>query len=360
MIDHYRSHADFESNCSLCHQPLEKEQADLCVACHKDVADQLENKTGAHGRLDSPRNCAGCHADHQGRSFDPLQAALQNFDHSRTAFPLSGKHSQVECKDCHPANRYDQAKTNCVSCHQEPAQHAGVLGVDCAACHSTEGWKPATMDGKAYDHAQYGFSLVKHTAGYNAQAITCVTCHRAISTAFNQRICTACHNDHDAVFMAKHTAQYGADCLQCHDGVDRMHAFQHAAFFPLEGKHVALECASCHAGLKFKGTPLDCSGCHKEPAIHAGSFGLKCQYCHIVQGWQPALLRVHGFPLDHGGKGVVECKTCHTGTYAVYTCYTCHDHQPDEIQQSHNRAGISVVELPDCVACHLDGAVHKN
>jgi hypothetical protein len=87
---------------------------------------------------------------------------------------------------------------------------------------------------------------------------------------------------------------------------------------------------------------------------------MKCQYCHTVQAWQLALLRLHPFPLDHGGKGEVDCKTCHTGTYAVHTCYTCHDHQPDEIQQSHTRAGIAAEKLPYCVACHLDGAVHKN
>ena len=49
----------------------------------------------------------------------------------------------------------------------------------------------------------------------------------------------------------------------------------------------------------------------------------------------------------------VECETCHTGTYTVYTCYGCHDHEPGDMQTVHATEGI--VELEPCGDCHPTG-----
>ena len=131
--------------------------------------------------------------------------------------------------------------------------------------------------------------------------------------------------------------------------------FDHANFFPLDGKHAEVKCSKCHADQKYKGVPTTCAECHKEPKIHAGIFGSECQDCHTANGWVPALLNKHTFPLDHGGKGEVNCQTCHLNTYPEYTCYSCHDHQPEEITASHKRANISEADLPDCTRCHAGG-----
>jgi hypothetical protein len=160
--------------------------------------------------------------------------------------------------------------------------------------------------------------------------------------------------------MAVHVKTFGSNCLECHDGADRMGNFDHSKVFPLAGKHAQLSCEKCHADQKYAGTPVKCVACHAEPDIHKGFFGLKCDYCHTSEAWRPALLREHNFPLDHGGKGEVDCKTCHIASYAAYTCYGCHDHQAAPIQLSHAKVNLPEgVTLEQCAACHLDGKVKK-
>ena len=127
VMQNYQSHADFENNCNLCHQPLQKNQAVLCMNCHSDIASQVQNKQGLHGRLDNVDQCASCHAEHKGRSFDPTNEAVKAFNHNLTGFPLDGKHGQIQCDACHMNNRYDQSKPDCVSCHTEPQVHTACL-----------------------------------------------------------------------------------------------------------------------------------------------------------------------------------------------------------------------------------------
>lgn len=99
--------------------------------------------------------------------------------------------------------------------------------------------------------------------------------------------------------------------------------------------------------------PHQCAACHEEPAIHAGLFGLNCARCHTTLAWAPALLTRHVFALDHGGEGKVACQTCHTETYSQNTCYQCHDHQPDEMEQVH--LDEKLLEFENCVECHPTG-----
>ena len=130
-LNGFRAHADFETQCHWCHQPLRGDLAMQCLACHTQVADQLKNQTGAHGRLIEPMACAVCHAEHKGREYDPIQTALENFDHNLTAFPLTGKHAESACAGCHPGGQYDTVTPQCVACHEEPTSHAGLYGDDC-------------------------------------------------------------------------------------------------------------------------------------------------------------------------------------------------------------------------------------
>lgn len=99
--------------------------------------------------------------------------------------------------------------------------------------------------------------------------------------------------------------------------------------------------------------PHACSACHEEPAVHAGQFGLECARCHGLVAWQPALLTRHIFELDHGGEGQVACETCHVDNYYEHTCFSCHDHQPAEMQTAHATEGIYGYD--DCISCHPTG-----
>jgi hypothetical protein len=365
----FHSHADFGSQCSYCHQPLVSTQTNLCLKCHTKVADQIEQHQGMHGRVDKADQCAVCHKEHRGSSFDPLQTALDTFNHNLTHFPLAGGHGDVACADCHKDGKYDQAQPECVTCHAEPKQHANLFGTDCVSCHTPTAWKPATFAGQAFDHASTHFSLVRHAANRQGQPMECANCHAPnmqpiLNQDFDTQICITCHQKDEPEFMRDHLATFGKSCITCHDGVDRLHAFDHANFFPLVGRHnpakAAITCDKCHANQQYRATPTDCVSCHKEPDIHAGSFGLKCQLCHNPQAWQPAKLVAHTFPPDHGKLDPKACLTCHTtSSYTQYTCYGCHDHQPIPIAASHIRITIDKDKLADCVACHLDGKVSK-
>jgi len=366
VLKNFHSHADFESNCSLCHQPLQSSQAVLCKDCHTDVAGQVNNHLGLHGHMENVDNCAGCHTEHKGRSFDLTSSAIVKFDHNATGFPLSGKHGAVDCAKCHLDNRYDTASPQCVSCHQEPVSHTGLFGTDCQTCHSTVTWTPASFNGVEFNHANTQFTLNLHSVDYSGTKMECTACHTGNPFTTNMQACIDCHGNYSQSFMQNHIDTYGSACLTCHDGKDRTHGFTHDAVFKLDGAHAPtvngavapINCQACHANGQFRNTPATCVGCHQEPQIHAGFFGTRCEYCHTTQAWQPAQLHEHTFALDHGGKGEVDCKTCHTSTYATYTCYTCHDHQPDEIKASHAKLNLTPDQLAACTDCHMNGLVN--
>ncbi|MBK5108821.1 MAG: hypothetical protein JJE12_11860 [Anaerolineales bacterium] len=435
-LDGFSSHADFEKECSLCHQPLITTQAELCVVCHTRVAGQIESGEGVHGNSPEVLRCAECHSDHQGRDFDPLWDALRNFkhadtdfslnkhlidyggnliectachvvdqgfevivqgclvchagqavdfmtqhildfgdsclgchdgvdrmtgfDHLATDFPLEGNHTLAQCVDCHKEGRFDGTTQACQVCHLEPEVHQSLFSAECGSCHTEQAWKPAIVDGQPFEHvSQTGFSLVRHNRDYAEQPLTCLTCHLDDVQSFELGTCVTCHTGYDAVFMDQHVEFFGADCLDCHDGVDRMSDFDHETVFPLAGRHASSACETCHvigeAGRVFKDTPTACFQCHVEPQIHAGFFGLQCEYCHSTDAWVPAQLSQHTFPLSHGEQGVLECQLCHTDSYTSYTCYGCHEHQPEQIAEEHVEEGVSLAELPSCTKCHPQG-----
>jgi hypothetical protein len=351
----YSSHAEFEEQCAFCHQPLNRSQSELCVECHQNISDQLDSKTGTHGKMDSATVCKDCHSEHKGRDFDPVAFAVAQYDHTQTRLALTGAHSTVDCEDCHTGGNYQLEYQDCKDCHVEPAMHTGMFTQNCDTCHTDLDWRPAFIEGELYDHEQSRFSLARHPIFAAPQELVCVNCHSAQTTQADLQTCDTCHTDLDPGFMQEHLKTMGEDCLQCHDGKDRMSGFDHASVFLLDGKHSRLECSACHTDFRFGGTPSACTDCHAEPDIHAGFFGDQCQHCHTTQGWTPAMLVQHTFPLDHGKGGEVSCLTCHPDAYPQYTCYSCHEHQPEEMAKEHLEEGIPLEELATCAKCHPTG-----
>ena len=74
--------------------------------------------------------CADCHIE---RGWSET-----HFDHAATRFPLTGRHRDVECGLCHPAERYEQTAMECQSCHGLNDVHLGRFGSDCGTCHYDE------------------------------------------------------------------------------------------------------------------------------------------------------------------------------------------------------------------------------
>lgn len=345
LAEHELDYAGAPLTCTICHSPQSAVAMDaaICQDCHKqEKPDFMQTHLADFGA-----DCLACHD-----GLDTL-ADFTLEDHAQS-FALTGLHAETTCAGCHNAGIFEGTPADCVSCHAEPDQHRGLFGVDCAACHTPDGWAPATLDPAIFDHARdTGFSLARHVANYDQTPFTCDGCHTGPQFAFAVADCAACHGEADAAFMTAHVAQFGDDCLSCHDGADRMSNFDHAAVWPLEGQHAAADCVGCHQAQVFAGTPRDCVACHAEPALHAGLFGLDCAACHTPAAWQPARLMHHTFPLTHGDEGEIPCATCHTTTFDRYTCDNCHERA--EMVNKHQDEGISALELEQCARCHPTG-----
>lgn len=366
-----------------------------CEACHAEGA----------GFVVSDSSCLDCHSGKDAefmrqhvQSHSPAcllchdgQDRMMNFDHQVTRFPLGGIHKVTECVACHKQDAqadigssesaltadsplllgggqaagsisFLHPPTQCAQCHSEPEIHRALFDPACAQCHTTTAWLPAKLNGRDFDHTTTDFSLIRHQTEYSDQPIACTGCHSQDLKNIDLQRCITCHAGAGGgvAFIEEHLAQFGPDCLQCHDGADRMSNFDHASFFPLDGRHAELECEQCHQKKKFVGTISECMQCHAEPEIHAGFFGVQCQYCHTSLAWTPATLRQHTFPLNHGNQGEVACQVCHPASYTELTCYGCHDHQPEPIAASHQRARISLEELPKCIYCHSTGKIESD
>lgn len=332
-----------------------------CEACHNSAKikdPELKKRTGTYLGLNS--ECVSCHTDfHQGKlsskctechNFDSWKNT-KRFDHSRTRFPLKGKHMNVGCVECHKTEVVKGVKVqrfkglvfnNCSGCHTDV--HKGKLGPDCKKCHSEESFA-FNKEMKAFDHDKTNFKLVgKH------KLVNCKECHKGSLTApLKHNNCYDCHKDyHNGEF---YTATSKPDCNTCHtnDG------FSPATYtiekhnqekFKLEGAHLATSCTACHKkdgkNWHFRNIGSSCVDCHKN--IHEGYIGNRfmtnnnCESCHTVKSW-----KVENFDHDKTGFKL-------EGTHAEITCSECHFMKNENGVKVQKFRGLS----KSCSACHKD------
>ena len=151
-------------SCYSCHQQdtfsgLSPE----CYSCHQQNYQATTNPN--HISAGIPTTCEVCHSIN---SWSPAQ-----FNHNLTEFPLTGKHINTQCSDCHSTG-YSGTPSDCFSCHQQDYQNtndpnhvSSQFPTDCTLCHNTSGWENAT-----FDHNTSSFPLTgSHVS------VTCATCH---------------------------------------------------------------------------------------------------------------------------------------------------------------------------------------
>ena len=323
------AHAKLESVCTNCHDRTNRtNQTNLCLDCHKDVAQDMSLHKRFHGKLPNTDTlqCVGCHTEHKGRDADIVKLIPEQFNHDRTDFPLRDAHAGVACGNCHTVGKkYRAADSACVSCHKKDEPHQGRLGNDCAACHGTSTWFDAH-----YDHGKTRFPL------FNKHAeLPCVACHAGNRYKNTPLDCVACHAPDDV-----HRNSRGDKCANCHSTVSwTTSKFDHAkeTGFALEGVHAQTDCVSCHTSGRMEDKiPKDCHGCHQGQDAHAGRMGTACDKCHGSAEWKPARFnhdRDTKFLLV-GAHAKLQCDTCHTGNIAAQKLAT------------------------DCVGCHRADDVH--
>ncbi len=331
-----------------------------CAACHTTP------EPGASPRADGSRlarfapqphqQCSACHADpHQGRlsarcsechvtrGFDVLDR--REFNHGLTRYPLLGKHRSVGCDACHGREmaRPRPAFGSCAACHEDRHDGQATLDgkpVDCAACHTVTGFRPASFTVEQHQRTRYPL-------GGKHRTVACAKCHTTSATAGSAagtvviRVrfdgCASCHAD-------PHGGQVSdRRCEQCHGdaGWDRssFSPLDHSATpLPLEGRHAAIGCNACHgttraglpalaatssigtAGILFHISEVRCAACHRDP--HAPTPGDTagtgdCAACHGATSFRPATIGIEAharfrFPLE-GAHRAVPCADCHTG-----------------------------------------------
>jgi hypothetical protein len=254
--------------------------------------------------------------------------------------PLVAGHAKLEkeCSNCHePFSRQSQTRL-CLACHKDTAsdrrdrrgfhgRQADALSKDCKFCHSDHKGRTADivqLDRETFNHAVTNFEL----KGLHKTA-RCEGCH-ASSVPFRRAAsrCFDCHKSKDP-----HRLRLGEACDGCHseDGWRRVKAFDHSKTkFALEGAHKDVDCASCHAGERYKDLPTTCVSCHRLQDAHAARYGAKCETCHASTKWKTVKFnhdRMTKFPL-RGEHTKVKCDTCHAGDLyrdkLATTCVSCH------------------------------------
>lgn len=362
-----------------------------CQKCHASGADGVPKYVGL--KFD---RCAACHNDpHRGEFKQGCESChststwkqssfVAQFDHSKTKYPLAGKHLDVRCDTCHRSGDFKTAIAHnlCSDCHK-PDPHSGQFlaradGGRCESCHSVDGFKPAKYS--VADHKATAFPLrAKHAE------VSCAKCHvpagRATVFKINVSGCVACHQDIHRNQFAR--APYFNRCEQCHNEA----TFHSAGFdltrhqqtrFVLTGSHVAVACIDCHKPAEsgrsalYHFDLLSCTTCHADP--HKGQFAgrmastdangrpLGCQACHSTKTWSDLSRFDHGttkFVLT-GAHRAVDCASCHRPpnlerkllnvnfTSAPSQCEDCHE-EPHGLQFA--RGGTA----SHCADCHLTG-----
>jgi hypothetical protein len=134
-------------------------------------------------------------------------------------------------------------------------------------------------------------------------------------------------------------------------------SFHKATAFPLEGRHLAVPCASCHLNGVTKGTPKTCESCHwqrRQDDVYRLRLGTQCGTCHKPTAWS-AVKWDHGattgMPLG-GAHRTLTCTTCHKNNRFAGTsanCVSCHRKDFDQAQNpTHVAGGYSTA----CDGCH--------
>lgn len=201
----------------------------------------------------------------------------------------------------------------------------------------------------AYPHFMIAPGLL--ASGHAKLTSDCFACHVPLQGASPEK-CISCHavatigvkTTTGAAVVQKpfqvpfHQALITQNCMACHS--------DHASPSLTRRSNVTFSHSLLNSATKD-----NCVSCHAPPKneMHR-SFGTACGQCHVQDRWKPAIFdHTKWFALD--GDHNAPCATCHLNNdVRKYTCYGCHEHQPDRIRSKHLKEGIRNFE--NCASCH--------
>jgi len=334
--------AHIEPSCETCHTVAPySAQPSECVDCHQSNYD--ESLEPNHVISDMPTTCEVCHTTENWIS--------EEIDHTQTAFPLQGAHTEIECTTCH-ANGYD-LPTDCQGCHlpdyssttNTPSPDHAQYGFsqDCLTCHGQVSWKPSSFD---HDADLTGFAI--QGAHLALLPENCFTCHETAQWTGLSSDCFSCHQsnfestsepDHDAYGYPQNL------CETCHSqDVWEPAIFDHAA--------TSISCVTCHM-VQYTATT--------DPPHTELAYPTDCETCHSQDAWSPSSF-VHdveatGF-LSDGAHLNINCSSCHESynpPSEIRTCASASCHQ-DSYSASSNPPHEAMGFSQNCVDCHTTTA----
>ncbi|MBA4320025.1 MAG: cytochrome C [Flavobacterium sp.] len=303
-----------------------------CIDCHKDYH---------NGKLGT--NCQKCHSSSSFRSVSKSQ-----FDHSKTSYPLVGKHTDVECSKCHGLKLSSKPKhETCLSCHKD--FHIGQLTrnnkiIDCIECHTEKGFTPSLFSIEKHSAAKYKLSG-------SHLAVPCKSCHLLKNEWKFKIVSQGCGDCHENIHRDEISPKFmgNKNCAACHDvGAWNQVTFDHnQTDFRLIGIHWKTACDKCHTksenGVKrfiFVSLDKKCVTCHND--IHYSQFSeadkTDCGRCHNFDNWKATNFD-HSktkFPLD--------------GAHKKVKCIKCHKQIFNSEKQLYIKYKIEDIK---CAACHL-------
>ena len=370
-----------------------------CMGCH-------EHKTVHDGKYNS-QQCTGgngCHTE-AGKVEVKYQNMVAVYHGPASKFPLVKGHKNVPCADCHTGRSkgkttFEKIPADCstnTKCHED-SLHKGTLGKLCTACHS-----PGSWDALRFDHQE------PFPAGAKGKVDAfplkgahkdnkCESCHPTKQYVEANTGCSdeGCHENDDA-----HKGRLGKQCEKCHvETGDNIFNHNTMSAFRIDGGHMKVRCTDCHPSVTFKPRPKTCFGCHPEPGVHKGQYGVACEQCHSTRTWEDIkpLHDVGDFSLK-GAHDNIACERCHRDNRPLAgsgnLCINCH--RQDDIHSNalsprcgechtqwsfapakfdHSRVGCNLTGVhrtvacfdchrngnfsamsPQCVSCHYDDAV---
>lgn len=326
-------------NCINCHKPVELNDSRIikfvsmkkinCTDCHTDI------HKGKFGN-----NCLQCH------NYSTFRLVTKKgFDHSKTGFPLIGKHQFVNCQACHHNKLTVPIKHDlCMDCHKD--YHKGEFTKnnkirDCRECHSEEGFTPSKFT--IEQHQQLKFKL----SGAHL-AVECKNCHYKNSEwqfRFSSFTCVNCHlNVHKDEISKRFIVNN--KCENCHKTSSwRVDNFDHnQTKFVLIGKHLRISCSDCHIKKthsgkihKFRSIKSDCLSCHED--YHYNQYNSdECSRCHTFESWKQTIF-------DHN-----EANFKLQGAHQKVDCIKCH---PVQIKKDGGNFILFKTRRLKCIDCHL-------
>ena len=189
-------HKEFQGDCFACHTPLLGSNSTKCIECHavddigirttsgQPIIDKKDH-VAFHQNLQE-ENCVVCHSDHSGvMAFRPIQ----EFSHELVQTTV---------------------REQCVGCHRVPGDtlHRKIEG-NCAQCHTTRAWMPATFEHDEYFHLDRDHDT------------KCITCHT--NSNYIDYTCYGCHEHSRSEVREEHAEEGIRDfenCTECHRSAD--------------------------------------------------------------------------------------------------------------------------------------------